>query len=68
MTQRSAPRWRTLQCDVDKLTAHIRAGHDIFVTSDEHFLRDGRRQALGAHGAKEIRRRGALAKVLGESD
>ena len=40
--------------DVDGLAAHIRSGHDIFVTGDEHFLRDPRRKPLLALGAKEI--------------
>ena len=40
--------------DVDGLAGHIRSGHDIFVTSDEHFLRDARRRPLLALGAKQI--------------
>ena len=40
--------------DIDGLAAHIRSGHDIFVTSDEHFLREARRRPLLALGAKEI--------------
>jgi hypothetical protein len=40
--------------DVDGLAAHIRSGHDIFVTADEHFLREPRRKPLLALGAKEI--------------
>jgi hypothetical protein len=60
------PKWRNMQCDVDGLTAHIRAGHNIFVTKDEHFLREGRRQALVALGANEILTPDeALATVLG---
>lgn len=56
-------RWNVL-CDVEGLTAHIRSGHDIFVTSNEHFLKDSRRQALLALGDREILTpEGALAKV-----
>jgi hypothetical protein len=50
--------------DVDGLAAHIRNGHDIFVTADPHFLRDGRRKPLLALGAKAILTpEEALAKV-----
>jgi hypothetical protein len=45
---------RNALSDVDSLAAHIRSGHDIFVTSDEHFRKATRRQALVALGAKEI--------------
>lgn len=40
--------------DVEGLAAHIRGGHDIFVTGDEHFLRDVRRRPLLDLGAKAI--------------
>jgi hypothetical protein len=36
------------------LAAHIRNGHDVFVTSNEHFLKDSRRQPLFALGAQDI--------------
>ena len=58
------PGSRIVLCDVDSLTAHIRSGHDIFVTSDQHFRKDSRRQPLLALGAKEILTpQEALAKV-----
>ena len=51
-------------CDVEALAAHIRSGHDIFVTSNSHFLKDSRRQPLLALGAKDILTpEDALAKV-----
>ena len=40
--------------DIDGLAAHIRSGHDIFVTGDPHFLRNARRQPLLDLGAKAI--------------
>jgi len=47
-------RSRTIPCDTDGLAAHIRSGHDIFVTSNQHFRKTARRQALVALGAKNI--------------
>ena len=48
-------RRRNVLCDVDGLAAaHIRSGHDIFVTSNQHFLKDSRRQLLLALGAHDI--------------
>jgi hypothetical protein len=47
-------RARNVLCDVEGLAAHIRSGHDIFVTSNEHFLKDSRRQPLLALGAQDI--------------
>ncbi len=56
---------RNVICNVDGLAAHIRSGHDIFVTSDQHFRKATRRQALVALGAKGILTpEEALAKVL----
>jgi hypothetical protein len=57
-------RRRNVLCDVDGLAAHIRSRHDIFVTSNEHFLKDSRRQPLLALGAQDILTpEAALAKV-----
>ena len=57
-------RARTVLCDVEGLAAHIRSGHDIFVTSNSHFLKDSRRQPLLALGARDILTpEEALAKV-----
>ena len=57
-------RRRNVLCDVDGLAAHIRSGHDIFVTSNQHFLKDSRRQLLLALGAHDILTpEDALAKV-----
>jgi hypothetical protein len=47
-------RSRTALCDAEGLAAHIRSAHDIFVTSDQHFRKATRRQALIALGAKNI--------------
>ena len=56
---------RKVVCDVDGLAAHIRSGHDIFVTSDEHFRKHSRREALLALGPKDILTpEEALSKVL----
>jgi hypothetical protein len=52
--------------DINGLAAHIRSGHDIFVTDDEHFLRNARRRRLLELGAKAILTPvEALAKVAG---
>ena len=40
------PRWRNMQCDIDGLMAHIREGHDVFVSEDQHFLKTTRRRRL----------------------
>ena len=57
-------RARNVLCDVEGLAAHIRSGHDIFVTSSQHFLKDSRRQPLLALGAQHILTpEDALAKV-----
>jgi len=59
-----ASRARKVLCDVEALAAHIRSGHDIFVTSNSHFLKDSRRQPLLALGARDILTpEEALAKV-----
>ena len=47
-------RWRNAQCDIDGLMAHIREGHDIFVTEDRHFVSESRRPRLIALGAGRI--------------
>ena len=58
-------RSRTVLCDAEGLAAHIRSGHDIFVTSDQHFRKATRRQALIALGAKNILTpEEALSRVL----
>jgi hypothetical protein len=50
--------------DVDGLAAHIRSVHDIFITRDEHFLRETRRRSLLGLGARAIMTpEQALAKV-----
>ena len=55
---------KDLPPDIDGLAAHIRSGHDIFVTGDEHFLRNARRNPLLTLGAKAILTpEQALAKV-----
>jgi hypothetical protein len=57
-------KWRNVVCDVESLAAHIRSGHDVFVTSDQHFRKNTRRQSLLVLGAKDILTpQEALAKV-----
>lgn len=57
-------RTRKVLNDVEGLAAHIRSGHDIFVTSNKQFLKDSRRQPLLALGARDILTpEDALAKV-----
>ena len=46
------PKWRNMQCDIDGLMAHIREGHDLFVTEDKHFLATSRLQRLIALAAR----------------
>ena len=62
-------RTRHVFSDVEGLVAHIRSGHDIFVTSNEGFLKDSRRQPLLALGAQDILTpEDALAKVAGRNE
>lgn len=46
------PKWRNRACDIDGIVAHIRNGHDVFVTSDRHFL--DHRVELGELGAGAV--------------
>jgi hypothetical protein len=48
------PKSRNVLCDIDGLAAHIRAGHDIFVTRDGEFLKERKRKELVDLGAKAI--------------
>lgn len=49
------PKWRNKQCDIDGLVAHIREGHDVFVTEDRrHFLAASKLPRLIALGAQNI--------------
>jgi hypothetical protein len=46
------PRWRNRACDIGAMVAHIRRGHDVFVTRDPDLLKA--RERLVAMGAGEI--------------
>jgi hypothetical protein len=46
------PKRRNRFCDIDGIVAHIRAGHDVFVTEDRNFIR--KCEALIALGARNI--------------
>ena len=49
-------RWRNAKCDVLAIWSHIKYGADLFVTSDENFLKTGKKPELIKLGAKNIGR------------
>jgi len=46
--------WRRAKCDVQMMLAHIEAGRDVFVTSNEIFHREIKKRQLIALGARAI--------------
>ncbi len=59
----AAGRWHNATLDVDAMWCHIHYGCDVFVTSDGNFLKDSKRSALIALGAKEIVRPDQAAQM-----
>lgn len=54
-------RWRNRRCDVQGMLAHILNDGDVFVSGDQHFLKN--RAALIELGAKEVLSPGEAAKL-----
>lgn len=47
-------KWENAKCDVQALSSHINAGNDVFVTEDQNFLKQSKKQRLVDLGAKGI--------------